>query len=301
MRALPVLIVAAVAACLAVVPASAAAEVLRIEDPITDNYKASFNADPSKPELRTWLAWQAVAAAGTRWRPIAPSNFQFTNGSVAVNAEDGRSGTLDVRVLSGPMSSPVLVRTDATNAASGGRWGPLGTLTDRDALRSSPAQLGLSLVVDGTVLATGSISYRHDAALAAAPAGHLEYNGPGGRWFVGSTATRTNEEPAPATPPSILASAAATVGAPSITRVQLPIRTTRRVVTMRVWGRGNGARITHVRTRIDGRRWGRWTTVRHSYAVVLPAGDRVRSVRVQVRTAAGRASSVTLRRVRCYC
>lgn len=300
-RHLPAPFLVVVAALLALAPSAHAAETLRIHDPITDNYKASFNADPSKPELRTWLAWRAVAAGGTSWRPTAPASFQFTQGAVAVNADDGRSGTLTVRVVSGSMSSPVLVRTDATTAASGGRWGPLGTVGDRDALRAAPAQLALALVVEGRELAAGVISYRYDATLAGVAPGHIEYNGPGGRWWVGSTATRTQEEPAPATAPTILASTAPAAGRPRITRLQLPLRTTRRVVTVRVFGRGNGARITHVRARIDGRRWGRWTTVRSSYALLLPRGNRVRTVRVQVRNAAGRTSLPALRRVRCYC
>ena len=32
---------------------ASAAQVLFLEDPVTDNYKASYNADPSRTELRT--------------------------------------------------------------------------------------------------------------------------------------------------------------------------------------------------------------------------------------------------------
>ena len=58
----------------------ASGATLVIDDPITDNYKASYNADPSATELRTWFSIRSITAGGTSWAPAAPSQIQVVSG-----------------------------------------------------------------------------------------------------------------------------------------------------------------------------------------------------------------------------
>lgn len=292
---------------LSIVPCAALAAVptLSLVDPITDNYKASYNADPSQPELRTWLAMKQVSVAGTTWQPVVPSAIQvISGGSVDVVAADGRSGRLVAQVASGPFGSP-LWRLDPASASSGGRWGILATVTDRPTLATTPARIQLTLFVGTEEFGTGLVEYRYAAKFANAAQGNIEYNGPGGRWYVGGIATRSQEEAAPATPPTLLASApAAPVVRPRITSMSMPLRTIRRTITLAVRGRAGSAvaPITHVRVRVGAsRRWGAWIRTRAAYSVVLPAGTAVHTISVQLRDSRGVASLVASRRVTCAC
>lgn len=297
-RLIPVLLV--LVSALVAAPGASAVETMRLDDPITDNYKATFNGDPNTPELRTWLSTKRIVAAGTTWAPRSPGAIEFSAASsLEVLAADGRTGTLAAAVASGPMTS-LFQRIDPVEVESRGRWGPLGAVTDRTVLRSTPVRLSLALRgADDALLATGVVEYRHDAALAAVTSDHVEYNGPGGRWYVGGVGTRTNWEPVPAAPPVLIASAAAVP--PRVTAIGLPLRTTKRLVSMTVRGRAGSARIAHVRVRIGSAGWGRWVTTRASYSVTLPRGVATRLVRVQLRAADGRVSAVAGRRIRCVC
>ncbi len=302
LTAIPLVLLAlATIACLTV-PAGAAAATIVLDDPITDNYKAAYNADPSKPELRTWLAMRSITVEGVVWRPVAPSAIQIFSGGIDVVAADGRTGTLRAAVASGPLVASPLMRSDPLASPSAGRWGILATVSDRTALRTTSGVVNLTLSIAGATIATGVVSYRYDAKLAGAPSSNIEYNGPGGRWWVGSVATRTQEEPAPGTPPSLVAEeAVAPVARPRITRVRVPSQTFVRTVTMRVAGRNVGPRITSIRVRIDSRAWSRWIPVASSYRITLPAGNRVRTLRVQLRDAAGTMSFISSRRIVCGC
>ena len=294
-------LVALLIATLACAPAAGAAQVMRLVDPVTDNYKASYGADPSVPENRTWLAIRSVAVAGTTWKPVEPAEIRIDGASLTVVGADGRAGTLTATIASGPFRT-IIHRTDPTNVESGGRWGVLSTVTDRAELRTSPAVVRLALVVDGATIGVGTVSYRYDAALAGVAPGHIEYNGPGGRWYVGSTRTRTNEETAPAAISSVLAGTVRTVARPRIHRVRMPLRTRNRYIPLRVSGRNaGGVRITHIRVRIGSRGWSRWVRTRARYTLVLARGQRVQGVRIQLRDARGRTSTVARRRVVCRC
>lgn len=279
---------------------------MSLEDPITDNYKASYNADPSKPELRTWLAMQRIVVAGTTWQPVVPSAISVVSGgSVDVMAADGRSGRLVAQVASGPFGNPPLWRIDPASASSGGRWGILATVSDRQALATTPARVQLTLFVGTEAFGTGLLEYRYDAKFANAAPGNIEYNGPGGRWYVGGVATRSQEEAAPAVSPTLLASTpAASVVRPRITRVAMPMRTMRRVMPLAVRGRAGvaTARITHVRVRVgSSRRWGGWIRTRRAYSVVLPRGIASHRISVQLRDSRGVSSFAASRRVTCIC
>ncbi len=297
---LPALIACALVALFAsfaIAPSAGAVEVLRVVDPVTDNYKASYGADPSVPENRTWLAVRSIQAAGTSWQPVAPSEIRIDGSSIAVRAADGRSGTLQATITSGPFRT-LIHRTDPIDVESRGRWGPLSTVTDRDVLRTTPAIVRLALVTGGSTIATGIVSYRYDPAIAGVGPGHIEYNGPGGRWWVGNTATRTNEETAPAVAPVVVAGTVVRAARPRIHRVRMPIRTSSHRIPLRVAGRNaGGVRITRIRVRIGARSWTPWIRTRSRYTLVLPRNARVVGVRIQLRDARGRTSFVSRRRV----
>lgn len=299
-RRLPILLSLSLLACLCA-PTPSSAATIQVHDPITDNYKASYNADPSRPELRTWFSARHFVAAGTTWRPSSPDEIAVGSSALQLHAADGRSAWLSARVTAGPVAS-IFTRVDPTHVASGGRWGLLIALSDRAALAANPVSIALTMTSGTATVATGVVEYRRDAALASVTPGHLEFNGPGGRWYVGGVATRTEWAPAPAVRPTLTAGAApAVVARPRITRIYLPLRTTRRVVSMRVRGRAGARRITHIRVAIGGRGYGRWTRVAPRYRIVLPRGVATHRVRVQLRDAAGRPSRSALRRVRCIC
>jgi hypothetical protein len=284
----------AFAATLIVAPSALAVPTMSLVDPITDNYKASYNADPSEPERRTWLAMTQLVAGGTTWTPSDRSDVGI--GDLAVTAADGRTGSLHAQGVSGTFAD-YLWRVDALDADSGGRWGPRPTMWDPATTRSSPVLFNLTLTVGGSVLARGRVSYRWDSAIAGAPSSSLEYNGPGGRWFVGGSRTRTDQEPAPASPPTLLAAFP-----PTITGLRVPpIRTSTRAIAVRLFTRSGTARIRFARYSVAGRRFTRWLPIASSYRVVLPRGSAYRSVRFQVRDAIGLTSTVIGRRVRCSC
>jgi hypothetical protein len=183
---------------------------------------------------------------------------------------------------------------DSLAADSGGRWGPL--LTIDDVRGFAPMLFNVALAVDGSTIALGRVAYRWDPALAAAPEGNLEFNGPGGRWLVGATATRTDQEAAPAVPPTILAAFP-----PRITFFRVPLSTTTRSILVRLGTQGGTARVTRARFSVAGRAFGSWIPLASSYRVVLPAGSATRTIRVQVRDSLGLRSSIVSRRVRCGC
>jgi hypothetical protein len=291
-RLLPALFVLLIV--LTVAPSAQAAPTMSIHDPITDNYKASYNADPSVQERRTWLSWVHLVAGGTTWLPAARDTIGI--GDVQLVAADGRTGSLHIAAVSGTEQA-IEWRVDALSADSGGRWGPLVTTWERQGSQPSvPLLFDLSIKVDGALFARGRVAYRWDSALANAPAGNLEYNGPGGRWTVGATRTRTDQEAAPATPPTMLAAFP-----PRLTSLRVPIRTSARTITIRLTTARGSAPVTRARISIAGRAFSRWVVLRSSYRVTLPAGTAYRSVRVQVRDSLGLASGIATRRVRCVC
>lgn len=159
---------------------------LTLVGPATDNYKAAYNPDTNAPENRTWLSWLRLRAAGTTWnvddgQPLISERLRVTasNGRTAYLSAQTRSANaalLSFRV--GPQ--PLL-------------WGLFLQLESRSHLQSTPVAVQLYLhTAQGRVLARTSAGYRYDRSLAAAPAGSVEHNGPGGRWYVNGAATRTN-------------------------------------------------------------------------------------------------------------
>ncbi|MCW2961247.1 MAG: hypothetical protein JWM90_1634 [Thermoleophilia bacterium] len=286
-----------------VVPVStaSAAEVLTVTAPATDNYKAQWNANPQVRELRSWLSFDVIGAAGTTWKPVAPGDIVVTGGSVTVNAADGRSARLSARVIQG--AATVLLRYD--HAARGAKFGPLISLTNPDTLAVNPVRVQLTLTSNDVNFATGIAEYRDEAAFDSLPSDHLEYNGPGGRWHVGGSAIRTDWEAKPASPLTLTAStpsAPATVRPPRITSLWMPLRVRTPRVTVSIRGAAVGAsRIKYARIQVGAGRWSRWTPIRSSYTVRLRSANATTRVRVQLRNAAGQNSLIAQRYVRCVC
>lgn len=288
----------AIAVAALAVPGACAAETLAITGAVSDNYKASYNADPSAAERRTWLSFDSISAAGTTWAPSRPASITFTGAtSIAVASADGRSGTLALRLTRGTLSIPQF-RSDPE-----GRWGPFGASADPGTLEGTPVLVHLTLATGAATLATGDVEYRWLAAFANAEPGHLEHNGPGGRWYVGGRGIRTDWEPDPGTPTVDIASLPLVVARtpPRIARVALPASSPRRVVRMSLGLRRGSAPITRVRVSIGARAFGRWIPLAPRYSLELPAvNGRVR-VRVQVRGADGATSAIAARAVSCSC
>jgi hypothetical protein len=302
-RRLPFVLLACVCVLAAWAPSAGAAETMRIDDPITDNYKASYNDDPSQPELRTWFALRTITAGATTWKPAEPDSISVVAPSVAVEGADGRSGELTASTSSGPLEAPEL-RIDPTSADSGGRWGVLVALSDRDALRGARGVVSLTLRVDGATLAVGTVDYRYDASITSADPGDIEDNGPGGRWFVGGVATRMDWNADPSPLPSLVAGASTTSPSdvrPRITSFVVPVRTCSRMITIRERGRAGTSRNTRLRVSVAGRAYGRWVRIAPRYRIVLPRGVGVRAVRVQLRDARGLTSRIVTGMVRRAC
>lgn len=175
---------------------------VQLVDVATDNYKASFNEDPSVPERRTWLSSKQLEVDGATWEPDPstmpkPGGVELVNEVVLVpvGARTSTGGTAHVRVRLARTAEQATFRLGPQE----GRWGPLLTIPDRDSLSTSPIQLVLTIEgIHGTDRVTAfdaiELEYRHDPQLAAAPEGDLEHNGPGGRWFVDGEPTETNVE-----------------------------------------------------------------------------------------------------------
>lgn len=278
---------------LCALPAGAQASTLAIEGGISDNYKASYNANPAAPERRTWLSLDRLHAGGTTWRPGVPGAISFAQ-PLAVGAADGRSGSLELRVVQGEVSTATL-RFDPD-----ARWGPLVTVGDRTSIARTPPIIELRLTSSGTLVASGYAQYR--AAAFAGSGSSIEAGGPGGRWHVGGVGLRTDWEPRVAAAVLAATHPAQVAAPPRITRLQLPLRTSTRTVPLRVHAAAaSGRRVTHVRVRIDNGRYGRWIRLAPRYSVRLPRGSARRLVRVQVRDSAGAVSPPAARRVRCAC
>lgn len=287
----------------ALVPVStaSAAEVLTVTAPVTDNYKAQWNANPQVRELRTWLSFDALGAAGTTWKPTAPGDIVVTGGTVTVVSADGRSARLAARVTQG--AATVLLRYD--HAARGAKFGPLISLTNPDGLAANPVRVQLTLTSNDVTFASGIAEYRDEPAFDNLPSNHLEYNGPGGRWHVGGSAIRTDWEARPATAVTLTAStpaAPANVRPPRITSLWMPLRVRTPRVTVSIRGAAVGvSRIKYARIQVGAGRWSRWTAIRPSYTVRLRAATATTRVRVQLRNAAGQNSALAQRYVRCVC
>lgn len=150
----------------------------------TDNYKASFNEDPSAREHRTWLAIHGLEVDGTMY--ALSGEHPLTGAEVTLAAEDGRRATVTVTADRG-------ARATLRTGPQEGLWGPLLTLDESPIQPENDVAVDLEVTVDGDVHVL-ELLYRRDEALATADEDSLEHGGPGGRWIVAGRPTATNLE-----------------------------------------------------------------------------------------------------------
>jgi len=178
---------AVLASGIAATAASAQASPLQLASPVTDNYKASYNADPSAPESRTWLSTGGIVADGLTFQVATlPADHAFTTAADGVDliAPDGTTAHLTASTTSPNATGQGTFRVDAD-----GRFGILVTVKDRSALSGSPILETLTLSEGAQIAGTTTVVYAYDPTVADVPASSIEFNGPGGRWLVGGAPT----------------------------------------------------------------------------------------------------------------
>jgi len=160
---------------------------LRLCGASTDNYKASFNADPNAPESRTWLAVHELELDGTRYEVVGGQKLQPQSVHLRPVSEGDDEIQVVPELVEGPASVSLRVGPQL------GLWGPLITLNDAQIAADATIVVKLR-VVDGHADEVVRLEYVRDDMLANAPPDSLEHGGPGGRWRVSGTPTATNLE-----------------------------------------------------------------------------------------------------------
>lgn len=254
----------------------------------TDNYKASFNADPTVWESRTWLAMRSLSANGVGYTPAslpaAGGSYAAGDTGMSLRASDGGSATLTAATTSTNALGQGYFRTDAN-----GDFGLLMQEKSRDALKTAPIHEVLSVVRGGVVVATLSADYTYDAAVFNATAPSLEYNGPGGRWYVNGVATRLNWETS--------APSATDTTAPLLSSVTMPASTTSRTITIGLSASDNVA-VAQARFANEDGIWSAWQTFATSMTWTLSSStSSYKGVTAQVRDAAGNVSGSLYTRI----
>ena len=273
--------------------AQAAPAALTLGSPVTDNYKASYNTDRSIRELRTWLATKSVSVGAVTFKPVAPAT-----GQAYVGAQDGltvRGSDGSAAVLSAITTSTNTVGQGFFRTASTGDFGLLMQEKSVAALQASPVRETLTLTRAGTVIASTTVDYTYDQAIANAAPGNIEYNGPSGRWYVAGSPTRLDWEssaPAPAPAP------ATDKTAPLLSSVTLPASTTTRVITIKLTASDNVA-VTEVRFANENGVWAAWQPYATQKTWTLSPNAGAKGVFAQVRDAAKNESNSIYTRITC--
>lgn len=167
------------------IPCDAQHGSLRLCGAATDNYKASYNADPDAPERRSWLAIHELDVNGARYELVGGQDLLPATVSMRpVNG--GAPIEVRARVIEGPAT------VDLRVGPQRGLWGPLLTLDDAQVDAKHPITVELRVAGDTRVAAR--VRYVRDERLATAPKDSLEHGGPGGRWYLEDLPTGTNLE-----------------------------------------------------------------------------------------------------------
>lgn len=293
-----VLTLVAAAALVTTAPpaAQAATPVLTLGSPVTDNYKASYNANPGVRELRTWLATKSVSVGAVTFKPVPPATGMAYVGAqdgLAVRGSDGSSAVLTAATTSTNTLGQGFFRTAPT-----GEFGLLMQHKSVTALQTAPIRETLTLTRAGVVLASATVDYTYDRVIATVAPGHIEYNGPSGRWFVAGTATRLDWEssaPAPAPAP---APAGPDTTAPVLGSVVLPASTVTRAITIKLSATDNVA-VSEVRFANENGVWTAWQPFAAQKQWTLSAGAGFKGVFAQVRDAARNESKSIYTRTTC--
>ena len=188
---------------------AAPAGTLTLVGPLTDNYKDEFEF-PRTPErdLRTYMAFSGLQANGKEYKLVtepAPgtkctdSACHPNAGSQTVNviSTDGtKTGTVTMTSTS-PNIQFKSFRVDGAVPAAGAppRFGPLIQMFG-PVQEAAPVNIDIILTVDGVQYKT-TVTYKYEEDIYNAPPGNIENNGPGGRWWIGTTPTRLDHEAVP--------------------------------------------------------------------------------------------------------
>ena len=152
----------------------------------TDNYKASFNDDPDVPEGRTWLAIKHLRRGGKDLSPVAAEQIQERPDLCRAGVQScvGSTATLNIQ-----RGRELVQLATFRVGPQPDQWGPLLQLY-------RPLRAGERVVValEQEGKAGLLLEYRYDPSIAKAAPGSLEFNGPGGRWYIGGIHTPTNVE-----------------------------------------------------------------------------------------------------------
>ncbi|WP_431234970.1 cadherin-like domain-containing protein [Mycolicibacterium psychrotolerans] len=176
---------------------AAAVGVLTVLEPVTDNYKDTYNTPDNIRENRTYLQIGAIKANGVTYTLTnPPPNGKIETGftQLAVQGSDGSSGFVTLV----PADSNVVtsLRRDYVTAYHPkGSFGPL-LVVNTAQLKTAPIKIDLVLTVKNAEVARATLEYRYEDAIYNAPKSNIEYNGPGGRWYVAGTGAPLNWETA---------------------------------------------------------------------------------------------------------
>lgn len=173
----------------AIRPAAAtAATPLELMGAKTDNYKAIWNADPEVRENRTWLSFDRVMVGNVLYWPsnLPVDQDRVFTAEAPVTGNDGSTGV--VRISAGPDVQLKSFRTERAD-----RFGPLLALADTMA-NDRKVSITLSLERNGVVVASTVVDYHFEDDIYNAPRDSVEYNSPGGRFWVGCTPTSLDWE-----------------------------------------------------------------------------------------------------------
>ena len=285
---------AAVAGVPGLAGTASAAGTLGASGAVTDNYKASYNADPTRTELRTWLALRSIASGGVTYTPSAlPAaggmSYVAAGTGLALRGSDGSAALLTASTSSGNVAGQGSFRTAPT-----GEFGLLQQTLSREALRTGPVREVLTLTRGGVALATLAADYTYDAGVYGAPSTSIEHNGPGGRWYVNGVATRLDWEsaaPAPAPVPT------ADTTAPVLSGVSVPATTASRTITIGL-SASDAVGVAQARFANEDGVWSTWRAFSPSMTWTLSStASAYKGVTSQVRDAAGNTSTAVYRKV----
>lgn len=179
----------------ALAPLSCAAQKasLRLCGASTDNYKDCFNEADGRRELRTWLPWGAIRANGASYALVARQR-QF-GGVLRVRRTGGNRAMPGRAFVTLSSRSSNIAALELRNGPPTTQWGAFVLLAQpADAAAPVRVDIRLHRQSDRRILARTSATYQHDPVLSGAAFGSAEFNGPGGRWFVGSRRTATDVE-----------------------------------------------------------------------------------------------------------
>ena len=170
-----------------------AVQTLTVLEPVTDNYKDKFNAPDTVRENRTYLQIGAIQANGVTYTLTnPPPNGKIETGftQLAVRGSDGSSGIVTLAPAD-PNVVASLRQDYVTAYHPKGSFGPL-VVVNTEQLKTAPVKIDLVLTVKNAEVARVRLEYRFEPSIYNADESSLEYNGPGGKWYVAGVGAPLN-------------------------------------------------------------------------------------------------------------